>query len=131
MSCGKCNFNSKGEYEIKQLLDTWNINYKHDINFSELTEQTGRKLRFDFIIYDKNFEKPIRFIEFDGRQHILGPEAIWSNSDPLEKIQERDKIKNDFCLKNNYQLIRIPYTKLGNITIFDLLEDTFLVSKGE
>jgi hypothetical protein len=66
-------------------------------------------------------------IEFDGRQHSKGPEAIWSESDSLELIQERDNIKNKFCLDNNYPLVRIPYTKLKNITIQDILEDKYLV----
>ena len=89
----------------------------------ELYRETGRKLRFDFILYEEDLITPKRFIEFDGRQHIAGPEAIWSQSDPLEIIQERDNIKNKFCLSHNYPLVRIPYTKLNHITIEDSLGD--------
>ena len=81
-------------------------------------------------IYDAN-NNPIRFIEFDGRQHTLGPDTeLWSNSDPLETIQERDNIKNNFCLIHNYALVRIPYTKLGKITLQDIFGDEYLV-KGD
>ena len=47
-----------------------------------------------------------------------------------ETILEKDEIKNQFCLSHNYPLVRIPYTKLNNITIDDLLGDQYLV-KGD
>lgn len=63
-SCGKCNY-SKGEYYISKILDENNIIYNHDIIFQELLEKTGRRLRFDFIIY--NIDGTVnRFVEFDG-----------------------------------------------------------------
>lgn len=130
VSCGQCNMSSLGEYQIANLLDSNDIFYQHDYCFMELYRETGRKLRFDFILYEDDLITPKRFIEFDGRQHIAGPEAIWSQSDPLEIIQERDNIKNKFCLSHNYPLVRIPYTKLNHITIEDLLGDQYLV-KGD
>ena len=50
--------------------------------------------------------------------------------DSIEVIKERDNIKNTFCITHNYPLVRIPYTKLNNITIDDLLGDQYLV-KGD
>lgn len=128
-SCGQC-IKSVGEYQITKILDDNKINYQYDTLFSELYNETGHRLRFDFIIFDTEFEHPVRFIEFDGRQHTKGPEAIWTSSDPLEKIQERDNIKNNFCLSHNYPLVRIPYTKLNYITFEDLFGDKYLV-KGD
>lgn len=95
-------------------------------------QETGRRLRFDFIIYDETFITPIRFIEFDGRQHITGPEnPVWENADPLEKIQERDKIKNNFCLSHNYPLVRIPHTRLNKITIQDIMSNKYLIKESD
>ena len=127
-SCGKC-MSSLGEYQIQQILDDNNINYYYDSPLPELIKETGRRLRFDFIIYDDNFEKPIRFIEFDGRQHIRGPEAGWSNSDSLETIQERDEIKNRFCADKGYPLVRIPYTKINQMTLEDIMGDKYLLER--
>ena len=129
-SCGLCHFASLGEYQISQLLEDNNIFYQHDAILPELYQDTNRRLRFDFILFDEDHTTPIRMIEFDGRQHTAGPEAIWSKSDPLNIIQERDKIKNEFCLTHNYPLVRIPYTKLNHITLNDLLGNEFLV-KGD
>ena len=129
-SCGHC-LVSLGEYQIMQLLDKHNILYLHDTTLPELYKETGRRLRFDFILLDENLNKPIRMIEFDGRQHISGPESIWKNNESFETIQERDKIKNQFCLSHNYPLVRIPYTKLHNITLNDLLGEQYLIKEGD
>ena len=50
------------------------------------------------------------------------------NQDTLEDIQERDKIKNDFCISKGYKLYRIPYY----IKITDLqsiINDKFLIKE--
>ena len=94
-SCG-C-LSSKGELLIQQILDNNNIIYNKDSVFPELAKETGRKLRFDFIIYNEDGTVN-RFIEFDGVQHNSGMSGgIWSHLEPLEIIQERDNIKNNFC----------------------------------
>lgn len=129
-SCGKCNFSSKGEYYISKILSENNYIFEKDVVFQELFKQTQRRLRFDFIIYNK--DKTIKcFIEFDGRQHKDGPDkGFWSRKlETLETIQERDKIKNDFCLKNNYLLYRIPYYYVNNLSINNIFDDKFLVKE--
>jgi hypothetical protein len=79
-------------------------------------------LRFDFGILDDN-NNLIYLIEYDGEQHynITGG---WSNQEHLNNLQQRDKIKNEYCLINNIPLIRIPYTKYNSLTIKDLLLQT-------
>ena len=125
-SCGKCKY-SKGEYIISQILDKNNIIYNHDVLFPELLNQTQRRLRFDFIIYN-NDGSINRFIEFDGNQHKTGMwGGTWSNIETYDIIHERDLIKNKFCLDNNYILIRIPYDKLNTLTLHDLMEDKYKI----
>ena len=52
--------------------------------------------------------------------------------EPLQEIQYRDQIKNQWCIDNNIPIIRIPYTHLSNITIKDLvLETSDFIYKGE
>lgn len=123
-SCG-C-LNSIGEDKISQILKTNNIIFEHDKIFPELLKETNRKLRFDFIIYNSDGSIN-RFIEFDGNQHKTGMwGGIWSHLEPFENIQERDNIKNNFCLKHNYILIRIPYQQLEKLTLEDIMGDKFI-----
>lgn len=125
-SCG-C-LTSKGENIIEKLLKTNNFIYNHDIIYQPFLQDTGLKYRFDFIIYN-NDGSINRFIEFDGRQHTYGPDTnYWGHTtDTLETIKKRDNIKNTWCLNNNYTLIRIPYTKINNITLNDLFSDKYQV----
>lgn len=129
-SCGSC-ITSKGEEKIKQLLNSAGIKYDYDVPFSELTDKYGRRLRFDFIIYKNNGEID-RFVEFDGKQHYNGPDTeYWGHStDTLQTIQEKDKIKNQFCYENNYKLIRIPYYDLNKFTLEDIFSEKYLMKGG-
>ena len=129
-SCGLCNLNSVGEYNIIKILEENNIPFLHDTCYQPLVEQFGRKLRFDFIIFnDKSYTTPVRFVEFDGRQHKYGPDTEhWGKTtDNLETIKERDNIKNQFCLSNNLPLVRIPYYKANKICLEDIIGNKFLV----
>lgn len=127
-SCG-C-MNSRGEANIEKILKDNNYIYNHNIIFPEFFNETHLKYRFDFIIYNEN-GKPIRFIEFDGRQHIYGPDTeYWGHSkDTLESIKERDNIKNKWCLQHNYPLVRIPYYKANTITLNDIFSDIYRIKE--
>jgi len=128
-SCG-C-INSYGEYIIIKILQENNILFNHNVVCKELLQDYQRPLRFDFEILN-NDGTINRYIEFDGRQHTYGPDTeYWSRSeDTLETILERDNIKNAFCKKHNYKLIRIPYYH-KNITLEDIMSDKFEVGKEE
>ena len=130
ISCGSC-LSSKGEYTIEQILLKNNILFKKEVVLPELVKQTKRRLRFDFAIYNQE-GKIERFIEFDGRQHLNGPDkGYWGRTtDTLENIRERDQIKNNFCFNNGYPLVRIPYYKVNNLKLEDLLGDKYLI-KGD
>lgn len=129
ISCGKC-LTSKGEYLICKILDNLKIKYEHDVVYPLLKQETGRNLRFDFIIY-KQDSSIDRIVEFDGRQHYTGPDnEIWSHSrDTLETIQEKDELKNRFCKNHNIPLIRIPYWVTP--TEEDIFSNKYLYAKGD
>jgi len=76
-----------------------------------------RKLSFDFYLSDYNM-----CIEFDGEQHFK-PVAYFGGDKRHEIQMKRDKIKNEYCKNNNINLIRIPYTKIKNIT--QILDNVF------
>lgn len=120
-SCG-C-VGSTGELKIQNILNARNIPYKKEYSFDDLINPvTLRKLRFDFCVFNES-EDIQYLIEFDGRQHYLGPEAKWTHSSSLEEIQERDKLKNNYCKEHNIILKRIPYYDYDLITYENLISN--------
>lgn len=117
-----CQIASIGEKKIMSLLEENNIFYEYDKNFSkDLVSLDGFPLRCDFILYFNDL--PIRIIEYDGEQHFRPIEKFGGEKEFL-KIRERDKIKDEYFLKKQIPLIRIPYT-LNKITIEDLMTDKY------
>jgi len=109
--CPIChNYFSSGELKVKEYLDSLQIKYEQQKWFAEL-KGDFRVLKFDFYIPDENY-----IIEYDGEFHfnykkIFGYRYM-DEDEALEKflkIKEYDVIKDNFCRKNNIQLLRIPY----------------------
>lgn len=123
LSCG-C-LKSKGEEKIAQILRDNNIIFEQEKKFNDfIYKDTNRKAQFDFYVNNQYL------IEFDGKQHFnIGG---WNDEQALKKNNIHDKLKNEYCLKNNIPLIRIPYTHLKKLSLEDLLLETskFTV-KGE
>ena len=114
---------------IENILNNLDVIYNKEVVDPLLVKETNKKLRFDFAIY--NLDGSInRYIEFDGRQHFYGPDTnYWGHSkDNLETIRERDILKNNFCLKHNIPLVRIPYWVIP--TEEDLFSNKYLI-KGD
>ena len=74
-----------------------------------------RQLPFDFYLPDYNI-----CIEFDGRQHYKSIE-YFGGEKHLEYVQYNDKIKTEYCLNNNINLIRIKYDENINKKLIDLM----------
>ncbi len=117
-SCG-CITSSIGEITIAHLLSINNIEYIQEYRFIDLVSDKCYPLRYDFYLPQYN-----RLIEFDGEQHYK--DTGWNT---LEETQKRDKIKNDYALSNNIDLVRIPYWERDNITVEMLLGDKYLVKE--
>jgi len=98
--CPKCNL-SKGELLISKILDRHNINYESQKTFPGCKDK--RLLHFDFYLPDKNI-----CIEYDGEQHFKAFD-YFGGAIKLEKTKNRDKIKTEYCYKNNIRLLRIRY----------------------
>lgn len=92
---------SKGERLIAGLLNEMQLDFIREKVFADC--KSKRLLRFDFY-----FEKDGRgfCIEFDGEQHRR-PIDYFGGEEAFRKTQERDKIKDDYCKKNNITLIRV------------------------
>lgn len=116
-SCG-C-VRSRGEFKIKQLLNKYNIYFKDEYIFENCKfPNTQFYAKFDFYINNKYL------IEYDGRQHYINEDNLWTNEQTFQKIQYRDNFKNQWCKENNIPLIRIPYWHYDDLCLEDLLLET-------
>ena len=126
-SCG-CSRRSHGEMAIEKLLKDNNIPFVIEKTFDSCRFQdTNINARFDFFVNNQYI------IEYDGETHYNNTMHGWHTEDKLEETQKRDEFKNNWCLKNNIPLIRIPYTHLKQLKITDLLLETseFLIKNKE
>ena len=109
--CPYCNI-SKGEDEIEKYLIKNNYIYKREYKFEKcLNIETNKKLPFDFYLPNIN-----KCIEFQGEQHFKEMGKYFeSRNGGLKKRKERDKIKKEYCVNNNIELIEISYKDINNI----------------
>lgn len=110
---------SKGEIKVEQILKELNISYETEYSFKDfLNNQRRKNFPFDFYLPDYNC-----CIEYDGEQHYKG----WKrDKNSLSVIQERDKLKNEYCDSHGITLLRIPYfdfNKLNSEYLIQKLQD--------
>lgn len=122
--CPTCR-ESKGEKKISQILNTYDIKYKTQFEFKNLTGIGGGLLRFDYAIFDKKDEF-VFLVEYDGEFHF---KKVYQD-DSHETIVEHDKRKNKYCIENNISLKRIPYwdfNEIDNIMVDELNKYSLIV----
>jgi very-short-patch-repair endonuclease len=102
--CPNCSNKSRGEKKINIFLKENKYSFKSQYIFPMLP-----KKRFDFYIEEFNL-----VIEYDGIQHFKAVKYFGGEA-ALQKTQERDRIKNQYCEENNINLLRIPYWEFNNI----------------
>ena len=88
---------SKGELRILNILSERKIDFKSQYKFENFN------LVFDFYIPNLNLA-----IEYDGIQHFR-PIKFFGGNKSLDSQRKRDKKKDEYCIKNNIHLLRIPY----------------------
>lgn len=106
---------SNGERKIALFLENNNIEFIRQKKFNDCFFK--EKLSFDFYLPNIDIA-----IEYDGIQHFK-PVKIFGGEKEFQKNKIRDKIKNEYCIKNNIHLIRISYLdkiedKLSHINKF-------------
>lgn len=123
-SCG-C-INSKGEDKIAKILKENNVPFEKQKAFNTcLNPKTKHSLYFDFYI-NNSF-----LLEFDGEQHYYWNDNGWNTRENYNQVKERDSYKNQWCKENKIILKRIPYWRLENLTIEDILSDEFEVINND
>lgn len=100
--CPLCKPISSGEEVIRIYLRKNNIFYitQYPVKIKE------QALRFDFAVYDEN--KIVAFIEYQGEQHYK-PVEFFGGLKAFKLQKDKDKLKREYCVRNNVPLIEIPY----------------------
>ncbi|MBX4152233.1 zinc-ribbon domain-containing protein [Paenibacillus lautus] len=108
--CPRCR-SSEGERIIHKILEEKNIEYQAQYKFIDC--KNTYPLPFDFAVFDK--KKQLLFlIEYDGIQHYEVQEMFGGVDGFFQRINN-DKIKEDYCVGNNINLLRIKYDEQDNI----------------
>ena len=107
--CPKCN-SSKGENAIRNILDELDVYYEEQFSFDDL--KLDRVFHFDFYV---NVNNNVLLIEYDGELHFKPFSQSETSIKKFEMTQLRDSMKNEYCKKNNINLLRIKYTEFKNI----------------
>ena len=110
--CWKCNI-SKSETFIEKYLNNKNIIFISQKRFDDC--KYNKKLPFDFYLPEYNM-----CIEYNGEQHYKSVD-FWGGEKDYEKRILRDKIKKQYCIKNNIKLLVIKYCD----NIEEILERNF------
>lgn len=109
--CSKCR-GTKGERAIADFLDKKSITYETQKSF--INCRSLRSLRFDFYLPGYNV-----CIEYQGEQHYFPVDFSGRHEEKAIEnflaLQERDKIKKEFCSENQIGLLEIPYWEQKNI----------------
>lgn len=106
IGCPYCN-ESKGEKFIVTYLNNNDIKFSRQKKFDNCVNK--KKLPFDFYLDDYNV-----CIEYDGIQHEQKVQKF-GGYDNFIYTQKNDKIKTDFCNKNDIPLLRIKYKDIKKI----------------
>lgn len=109
--CPYCR-DSTGEKEIAKVLDDLCVKYQKEVRFSDCRNK--KPLRFDFVIY---LESSLKMVEYHGIQHY---QTVYfgGKGDVLSQFELRvhnDRLKEQWCKDNGYDLIIIPYIHFSDI----------------
>jgi uncharacterized membrane protein len=113
---------SKGEKMVSDYLIENEYSFHYDCSHDNLLSIFGNKLRFDFIIM---IGDEIKMVEYDGKQHTepvcFGGISQQQAKENLKTLQQNDRIKDQYCIRNNISMLRISYIDRESIPV--LLEE--------
>lgn len=109
---------SRGEIRIEEILIDAGFNFKEEYSFPDLVADSGRPLRFDFVVFDDDGNIDF-IIEYQGKQHYEAS-SKFGGKRGLYQQQYNDNRKRRFCALHDFKLIEIPYTE-ENLISYDYI----------
>lgn len=117
-SCG-C-LTSYAEEVITKILIENEIEFVSQFTFPDLLSNKGRRLRFDFAIFDKK-QNLLFLLEYQGIQHYI-PRPEFKYDFGKQQREVTDKQKKDYCLEHNIPLEEIMYKQNPQEELINLLK---------
>ena len=120
VKCPGC-LRSKQEIKLGDILEGLNMGVvKSHVRFEDC--KNIKTLEFDYVVYTNDFSKILFACEYDGEGHFHPTystvEGTPEAKQRLSIVQQRDKIKDQYCLNHKIPLIRIPYWEKDNMESF-------------
>ena len=109
---------SRGEIKIEEILVEAGLTFKEEYSFPDLKSDSGRPLRFDFVVFDDDGNIDF-IIEYQGKQHYEASQKFGGKRG-LYQQQYNDNRKRRFCALHDFKLIEIPYTE-ENLISYDYI----------
>ena len=122
-SCG-CLVCSAQEAVIKHILTVNKINHIKEYKFKDLISNSKkpRPFRFDFALFDNN-SNLLALIEYQGRQHFIETKGFEEYG--AGQRYYSDKIKKEYCNKNNIPLYEITYLEDTESKLYEILHTVY------
>lgn len=105
---------SRGEIKIEEILTEAGLYFEEEYSFEDLNSIHNNPLRFDFAVFLDDGTLDF-LIEFQGIQHYEA-KSKFGGITALRRQQYYDKMKIEYCKKNNIKLLTIPYWDEGKIS---------------
>lgn len=109
---------SRAEIKIEEILTAAGLIFKEEYIFPDLKSESGKPLRFDFVIFDDDGNIDF-IIEYQGKQHYE-PSSKFGGKRGLYQQQHNDNKKRRFCALHDIRLVEIPYTE-ENLISYDYI----------
>lgn len=120
-SCG-CK-TSKGNLQIKKILNEGKIEFEEEYSFSDLFYLSQQNpLRFDFAF--KKDGQIIGLLEYNGKQHYE-PIEFFGGVDNFIIQQKRDYMKLEYCKSNQIPLFIIKYNENIQERLEEILSELY------
>lgn len=122
-SCG-C-IKSRGNATIMRWLNANHYIYKAEYCFDNLvSEYNNIPYQFDFAIFNNNNNLKC-LIEYQGNIHFKPTPGGWNTEAQVADCQRRDKIKYNYCQKNNIPLYYITYKEIIEDRLKEIMNEQF------
>lgn len=120
---GLSNGESRGHLKVRRLLNEAGFLFEEEKSYSDLKTNTGRLLRFDFMVFDDDGNEDFA-IEFNGIQHYESV-SFFGGDKAFSRQKYNDNRKRKYCQSLGIGLVEIPYTDLEDFDIGYIMERAY------